>query len=104
LTLGDSDGRATLPTFCAARRLRSVRRRKSRHVAAFDPKLVAMKHHLPLAGISLAGTGLTFDPAACTRGRQAVHRVGDDQLVPQFEVDGDQPAGRMIAARARWAT
>jgi hypothetical protein len=51
-------------------RLRSVRRRKSRNVAAFDPKLVAMKHHLALAGMSLAGAGLTSDPAACTRGRQ----------------------------------
>jgi hypothetical protein len=60
--------------------LRSVRRRKSRNVAAFAPEFAAMKHHLALAGMSLAGAGLTSAPAACTRGRQAVHRVGVDAL------------------------
>jgi signal transduction histidine kinase len=42
--------------------------------------LAAMKHHLALGGMSFAGAGLTSDRAACTRGRQAVHRVGDDAL------------------------
>jgi hypothetical protein len=35
-----------------------------------------MRHHLALAGMSFAGAGLTSDPAACTRGRPALHRAG----------------------------
>jgi hypothetical protein len=46
-----------------------------------------MRHHLALAGMSFAGAGLTSDPAACTRGRPALHRAGAGALLDHVRAD-----------------